>query len=139
MESENWRLTVAQQDLIPMLSSITTDPFAPASPTTLLAAIKALQAVLANCWPRIPGSPWQDEIINDLVLCWLHLDEHNRPGDAEIYNTIEQELITSARALAAVLKTGSGPGNSEGAIDLASHVAPLLAKEPRLARLFPSN
>ncbi|KAL2135876.1 hypothetical protein VTI74DRAFT_6475 [Chaetomium olivicolor] len=125
------------KDLVPMLSSILTDPFAPVSPATLLAAIRALQAVLANCWPRIPGSPWQDEIINALVLCWLHLAEHNRPFDdgGSVYTAIEQELLTSSKALAAVLKTGSG----EGAINLASHVAPLLAKEPRLGRLFSYN
>jgi hypothetical protein len=122
-----------------MLSTIMTDPFAPAAPSTLLAAIKALQAVLANCWPRIPGSPWQDEIINALVLCWLHVAEHEQPatGRTEIadYAQIEPELLTSSKALAAVLKTAEGGA----ATDLATHVAPLLEKEPRLAKLFPSN
>lgn len=127
-----------------MLSTIMTDPFAPVAPATLLAAIKALQAVLANCWPRIPGSPWQDEIINALVLCWLHVAEHDRPatGNAamaakaeKLYAQIEQELLTSSKALAAVLKTAEGGA----ATDLASHVAPLLEKEPRLAKLFASN
>lgn len=117
------------QDLIPMLSTIMTDPFAPVSPATLLSATKALQAVLANCWPRIPASPWQDEIINALVLCWLHLAEHDKPDAA--HSLIKQELLTSAKALAAVLKTNN--------INLASHVAPLVAKESRLAPLFPSS
>jgi hypothetical protein len=121
-----------------MLSTIMTDPFAPVAPATLLSAIKALQAVLANCWPRIPGSPWQDEIINALVLCWLHVAEHEHPGTDKLYTEIEQELVTSSKALAAVLKTASGDG--EGAtLDLSSHVAPLVAKEPRLAKLFPPN
>jgi hypothetical protein len=122
-----------------MLSTIMTDPFAPAAPSTLLAAIRALQAVLANCWPRIPGSPWQDEIINALVLCWLHVAEHEQPatGRAAIadYAQIKPELLTSSKALAAVLKTAEGGA----ATDLATHVAPLLEKEPRLAKLFPSN
>jgi hypothetical protein len=111
-----------------MLSTIMTDPFGPVSPATLLSAIKALQAVLANCWPRIPASPWQDEIINALVLCWLHLAEHDDQSDA--HNLIKQELLISTKALAAVLKAGD--------IDLDSHVAPLVAKEPQLARLFSS-
>ncbi|KAK4103520.1 hypothetical protein N658DRAFT_494005 [Parathielavia hyrcaniae] len=125
------------KDLIPMLSSIMTDPFAPLAPGTLLSAIKALQAVLANCWPRIPGSPSQDEIINALVLCWLHAAEHDHADGDEHHAQIEQELLTSFKALAAVLKTASG--ENEQATDLASHVAPLVAKEPRLAKLFPPN
>jgi hypothetical protein len=129
------------QDLVPMLSTIMTDPFAPAAPATLLAAIRALQATLANCWPRIPGSPWQDEIINALVLCWLHVAEHEQPATGhasiagELYARIEPELLTSSKALAAVLKTAEGGA----ATDLATHVAPLLEKEPRLAKLFASN
>jgi hypothetical protein len=125
-----------------------TDPFAPVAPPTLLAAIKALQAVLANCWPRIPASPWQNEIINALVLSWMHLVEHEYSGtkhnenpawlqkkDKAAYNLIEQELITSVRALSTVLKTAE-----DGAIDLSAHVAPLVEKEPRLRELFsPSN
>jgi hypothetical protein len=127
------------QDLVPMISTIMTDPFAPVAPATLLSAIRALQTVLANCWPRIPGSPWQDEIINALVLCWLHLAEHEHPGTDKLYTELEQELLTSSKALAAVLKTASS-GASEGATtDLSSHVAPLVVKEPRLAKLFPPN
>ncbi|KAK3306936.1 uncharacterized protein B0T15DRAFT_484174 [Chaetomium strumarium] len=135
------------KDLVPILSSIITDPFAPVVPETLLAAIKALQAVLANCWPRIPASPWQDEIINALALCWLHLleHEHSAAEDKEqpaclqkkgkaAYSLIEQELVASVKALSTVLKT------AEGAIDLSVHVAPLVEKEPRLGGLFsPSN
>lgn len=122
-----------------MLSTIMTDPFAPLAPPTLLAAVQALQAVLANCWPRIgaPGSPWPDEIVNALALCWLHLaeqqQEQERPthADASAKATlarIEHELRASAGALAAVFRTAGA--------DLAAHVAPLREKEPALAALF---
>ncbi|KAK4146701.1 uncharacterized protein C8A04DRAFT_34607 [Dichotomopilus funicola] len=122
------------KDLIPMLSAILTDPFGPSAPETLLAAVKALQAVLTNCWPRILGSPWQDEIINALVLCWLHVLEQEGEED--------KELRLTARAVAAVLKTArkqvdggeDGKGNVE--TDLGSYVAPLVAKDPRLTGLF---
>jgi hypothetical protein len=124
-----------------MLSSIMTDPFAPLAPATLLSAVKALQAVLANCWPRIPGSPWQDEIINALVLCWLHLAEHERPGtdDGKAYAQIEQALLTASKALAAVLKSAGPEDGGAQATDLATHVAPIVEKDPRLASLFPSS
>ncbi|KAK4126047.1 hypothetical protein N657DRAFT_679059 [Parathielavia appendiculata] len=125
------------KDLIPMLSSIMTDPFAPVAPKMLLSAIKAMQAVLANCWPRIPVSLWQDEIINALVLCWLNVAEHDHADTDKHHARIEQELLTSSKALAAVLKTASREG--EQATNLSSHVAPLVTKEPRLGKLFPPN
>ncbi len=115
-----------------------TDPFAPLAPLTLLSATKALQAVLANCWPRIPGSPWQDEIVNALVLSWLHVAEHERPAadrGGRVYDQLEQELLTCSKALAAVLKSAGG----DQATDLAAHVAPLVEKDPRLAPLFASH
>lgn len=122
-----------------MLSAIMTDPFAPLAPDTLLSAIKALQAVLANCWPRIPGSPWQDEIINALVFCWLNLAEHDHPAASDqAYSRLGQELLTSSKALTAVLKSAESE-DSGAATDLATHVAPLVAKDARLAALFPSS
>lgn len=120
-----------------MCSVIMTDPFAPVAPWALLSAIKALQAVLANCWLRIPNSPWQDEIINALVLCWLHVMEHDRYPSAEIRAQLEQELLTTSKVLAAVLKTAEGEGGA--AIELSSHAAPLVEKDPRLALLFSSS
>ncbi|KAK0743712.1 hypothetical protein B0T18DRAFT_189408 [Schizothecium vesticola] len=114
------------KDLIPMLSTILSNPFGPAAPATLLAAIKALQAVLQTCWPRIPTSPWQDEIINALSLCWLAAcDQATRPG------TILSELSATGAMLAAVLRTQG--------VELADVVAPLVQKEPLLAALFASS
>lgn len=111
-----------------MLSTIMTDPFAPAAPATLLSAIQTLQAVLANCWPRIPKSAWQDEIINILVLCWLNLSEPGSSVPGPVRASLKQELSRSAKALAAVLETAD--------ISLSKVVAPLVAKEASLAGLF---
>lgn len=116
-----------------MLSTILTDPFASLHPPTLLSAIKALQAVLAACWPRIPHSPWQDEMINSLVLCWLNLDASHSSLDNNL-PAIKQALIQTADALAAVLATEVKEGKP--AINLSELVAPLVAKEPSLSQLF---
>ncbi|KAL2157480.1 hypothetical protein VTH06DRAFT_6031 [Thermothelomyces fergusii] len=125
------------KDLVPMCSAIMTDPFAPVAPQVLVSAIKALQAVLANCWPRIPGSPWQDEIINALALCWLHVLEHDRYPSGEMRARLERELLTTSKALAAVLRTAEAEGGTT--MELESHTAPLVAKDPRLAPLFSSS
>ncbi|EAA32531.3 hypothetical protein GE21DRAFT_6288 [Neurospora crassa] len=120
------------KDIIPMLSTILTDPFAFLHPPTLLSAIKALQVVLATCWPRIPNSPWQGEIINSLVLCWLNL--HASDSVEDTFPAIRQALIHTADALAAVLATEVEEGKP--AISLSEVVEPLVAKEPCLSQLF---
>ena len=114
-----------------MLSTILTDPFASLHQPTLLSAIRALQAVLATCWPRIPNSPWQDEIINSLVLCWLNL---GTSSTSDNFLAIRQALVHAADALAAVLATEEEEGKP--AINLSKVVAPLVAKEPSLSQLF---
>ncbi|CCC11066.1 unnamed protein product [Sordaria macrospora k-hell] len=120
-----------EHDIIPMLSTILTDPFASLHQPTLLSAIRALQAVLATCWPRIPNSPWQDEIINSLVLCWLNL---GTSSTSDNFLAIRQALVHAADALAAVLATEEEEGKP--AINLSKVVAPLVAKEPSLSQLF---
>lgn len=110
-----------------MLSTILSDPFAPAAPTTLLAAIKALQAVLQTCWPRIPNSPWQDEIVNALSLCWLATCDQNTSTRS---SGILSELSATGAMLAAVVRTQD--------VELADVVRPLVEKEPLLAGLFDS-
>ncbi|KAK3398466.1 hypothetical protein B0T20DRAFT_498348, partial [Sordaria brevicollis] len=120
------------KDIIPMLSRILTDPFASLHPPTLLSAIKALQAALATCWPRIPNSPWQDEIINALVLCWLNLDASSSSKDN--IPTIRQALVVTADALSAVLAAEVEEGKPP--INLSEVVAPIVAKEPSLSQLF---
>ncbi|KAK4640435.1 hypothetical protein QC761_602910 [Podospora bellae-mahoneyi] len=117
------------KDMIPMISAILTDPFASAAPRTLLSAVKALQAVLRNCWPRLmTGSVWQDEIINALVMCWLHLDEPTNNISDDSLEEVRKELVTSFQALSAIART-------EGT-DLSARVEPLVAKAGSLAGLF---
>lgn len=117
------------KDMIPMISAILTDPFASAAPRTLLSAVKALQAVLRNCWPRLmTGSVWQDEIINALVMCWLNLDEPTNNISDDSLEEVRKELVTSFQALSAIART-------EGT-DLSARVEPLVAKAGSLAGLF---
>lgn len=112
-----------------MISAILTDPFASAAPRTLLSAVKALQAVLRNCWPRLmTGSVWQDEIINALVMCWLNLDEPTNNISDDSLEEVRKELVTSFQALSAIART-------EGT-DLSARVEPLVAKAGSLAGLF---
>ncbi len=106
-----------------MFAAIMTDPFAMSQPATLSATIKALEATMTSCWPRIANRPWQDEITKMLVICWLNFqDNTNKAKD------MEAELVRAAGILAAIMKAGE--------VDVASKISPLVAKEPLLQGLF---
>lgn len=119
------------KDLIPMFAATITDPFALGHPPALLSALAALQATIANCWPRLSQGVWQGEIIKMLTLGWLQAADDSTLTSAreETRNRVRGELAKAAKMLAAVAETGDTP--------LASKVAPLLSKEPELAGLFP--
>ena len=111
-----------------MVVAIMMDPFGPASPATLHSALVALQAVLANAWPRLSDSPWREEILKALVFCWLNVRSDENPGATGDRAKLESELVKTASMLSAVTKTAQ--------VSLATLAAPLVSREPSLAPLF---
>jgi len=59
--------------ILPLLTAQLTAPFAAACPPLLLSATNALQAVLANAWPRV--YLWRGEILKGLCGCWINASE----------------------------------------------------------------
>ncbi|KAK3944819.1 mitochondrial CCA tRNA nucleotidyltransferase [Diplogelasinospora grovesii] len=118
------------KDLVPMLSEIMTDPFAPLSPTVLLSAVRALQVVVLMCWPRFitPDQPCADNVLEAVVVCWLNVTDADagQPNAEEVQNKLRE----TAKLLSAIYnKTASG--SSGGDV-----FKVLVDKEPRLASLF---
>ncbi|KAI0837781.1 hypothetical protein F5Y06DRAFT_64328 [Hypoxylon sp. FL0890] len=115
------------KDFIPMLSEIMTDPFGTKHPQTLISAIKLLQTILRNCWPRIPF--YCNEIIKILMLCWLNIeDEESFSDDSSTANELKAGLTKAADMLFAVMKAAQ--------VDLNERIGPLIEKEPSLGQLF---
>lgn len=111
-----------------MLSAIMTDPFAMSYPGLLVRAAKTLQSTIGACWPRLVGTPWEDELIRILVVSWLRVeDDTSHTADAVLVKT---ELKRATAMFAAVSATAD--------VDLKQKAAPLIAKEPRLDSLFAS-
>ncbi|CAM1511089.1 Fc.00g086020.m01.CDS01 [Cosmosporella sp. VM-42] len=122
------------QNLLSMLSSTMTDPFALAHPPAVLAAAQALNTVIANCWPRlqVQDSGHIEHIMRIIALCWLSLQDN----DATAYlsktdvDSISEELMRSSKMLQSLWK--------EKNAHPPERVAEILEQEPRLASLFPS-
>ncbi|KAJ2905476.1 uncharacterized protein MKZ38_005352 [Zalerion maritima] len=88
------------QYLFNMYSPILDDPFSTSHPSSLIAATKAVQIVLRNCWPRMDQKHYQDEIVKMLTLSWINiLDDvelaKNDPSMARLENHFRKELQLS--------------------------------------------
>ncbi|KAI2471287.1 hypothetical protein F4781DRAFT_440710 [Annulohypoxylon bovei var. microspora] len=115
------------KDFIPMVSEIMTDPFGTKHPPTLVSATQLLQAVLRNCWPRIPH--YCNEIVKTLMLCWLNVeDEDSFPDASSVANDLKARLTSTADMLSAVMKASQ--------VNLHNRVGVLIEKEPQLNELF---
>lgn len=120
------------QDLVPMLSEIMTNPFAALAPSTLSAAINCLRATITNCWPRLSTPSYQSEMIKMLAVCYLSVHDDKDKLGTEQFAAIEAALVRTASML--TIATESCGGSEDQ--DLSEKVAPLIAKEPLLAKLF---
>ncbi|EAW14518.1 Tti2 family protein [Aspergillus clavatus NRRL 1] len=61
------------QEIIPLLYSTLSNPFGPAHPPLLVAAVAAARAVILNAHPRLWR--WRGEILGAVCSCWLHAAE----------------------------------------------------------------
>ncbi|KAL4807575.1 hypothetical protein BDV18DRAFT_151568 [Aspergillus unguis] len=68
------------QDTIPAIHSTLSNPFGPAHPPLLLAALSATRAVILNAYPRIWR--WRGEILSAVCYCWLHVTEDEEDSKA---------------------------------------------------------
>lgn len=109
-----------------------TDPFATAHPPTVVAATQALNAIIANCWPRIQQTEHAEQIIQILSLCWLNVTEESESSSTQVSEAdaevLSQELIHTSK----ILQTLWAEDNSK----CPARLGEVLEKEPRLAGLF---
>lgn len=114
-----------------MHSEVLSNPFAALAPPTLAAAIDGLQAIIANCWPRLSTPAYQDELVKALVVCYLTVhDEQEQLG--EHFPAVDAELVKTASMLTVAARGAGG----DGVQDLADKAALLVSKEPLLSGLF---
>ncbi|RYP35519.1 hypothetical protein DL767_003773 [Monosporascus sp. MG133] len=115
------------KNLVPMVSEIMTDPFGTQHPSSLISAIRLLQAIMSTCWPRIPH--YCNEIIKALMLCWLNIEDEDAFRDSDLGPaSLKLELTKAADMLSAVMQAAK--------MDMGERVAPLVEKEPQLKELF---
>jgi hypothetical protein len=132
-------LTIWTQDIIPILSTILTDPFT--TPSLLYSAIVGLSTLIQNAWPRISLPAHRRRILMALVICWGNIsglaDEY-RDGVVskrvatsgkvvEVPGSLREELIKVGRLFVKVV---------ERDVDMKSELDPIIDADPNLAKLL---
>lgn len=103
------------QDILPLLSAVLVDPFAPSNPALLLRGIKAVQTTILNCWPILSEEHNCVRIVKALSICWINLTEEIvNSGNEDVkhgLDQLKQELQLSAAMLCRSIggTTGQAP------------------------------
>lgn len=98
--------------VLPMLSEVLGNPFGASYPPLLLSALKAMQSVILNGWPRMAAN--RGEVLKGLSLCWLH--------SSDAHGSTIEEVLREAQLTVQVLKEAL-QGHNDFEADLASLVA----------------
>ncbi|KAF4970868.1 hypothetical protein FZEAL_9961 [Fusarium zealandicum] len=121
------------KNLLSMVSSVMTDPFAAAHPPTVLAATQTLSAIIINCWPRIQEAEHTEEIIRILALCWLNVQEESESTSSQLAEddaeALSHALMHTSKMLQALWTRDSSKQPAR--------LSEVIQHEPRLAKLFP--
>lgn len=88
--------------ILPMLTKTLANPSSATPVPTLVSAVKALQAVVLNGWPRMPEH--RGEVLKGLTLCWLNL----QGGNGDEIARLKAELSTTVMMLRSALGPSSG-------------------------------
>ncbi|OBT61657.1 hypothetical protein VE03_08418 [Pseudogymnoascus sp. 23342-1-I1] len=91
------------KDILPLLSAVLVDPFAPSNPALLLRGIKTIQTMILNCWPILSEEHHRVQIVKALSICWINLTEEiTNSGSEDVkrgLDQLKQELQISAALL----------------------------------------
>jgi len=118
------------KDIVPILSGILTDPFGSSNPSLLLAAVKATQTTIVNCWPRMTESVHRVELVKALTLCWSAINTDLRSNDEA--NNSELEGIKQELQVAGITLVKTVVGK----LDIREELQPLIQADPSLMCLF---
>ncbi|KAK3182059.1 hypothetical protein K4F52_006624 [Lecanicillium sp. MT-2017a] len=118
------------QKLLNLFSSVMTDAFALAYPPAVLAAAKALNTTILNCWPRLAGTSHAEQIVHITSIAWTNLQNHKADEHQSELSSLAKELSRTSELLAALWRENKQAPPKK--------LLSLLEKQPHLQPLFAS-
>jgi len=83
-----------------MLNDVLGNSFSTAYPPILLSAVKTMQAVILNGWPRMVAN--RAEVLKGLTISWVQIQETE--ADSQGLGEVKKEMVTTVQMLRAVVK-----------------------------------
>jgi hypothetical protein len=110
------------------LAEVISEPFLVAKPASLTKAVAAMQAVIVNCWPRIPQHRYK--ILRAITMCWMNITAESKSQSTEhaAVESLKAELKQTVLLLSSV-------GPSTGT-QMDEDARALSTKDGRLNELF---
>ncbi|KAI4627835.1 hypothetical protein J4E80_001969 [Alternaria sp. BMP 0032] len=96
------------RDLVPLISAILQEPFALSHKPLLLSALKALQSVLLNAWPRLPE--YRGAIMMGICLLWARCIEERKKAGSQDTEEITRQTQESVAMLDAIMQATETDG-----------------------------
>ncbi|KFY65185.1 hypothetical protein V496_02761 [Pseudogymnoascus sp. VKM F-4515 (FW-2607)] len=119
------------KDILPLLSAVLVDPFAPSNPALLLRGIKTIQTTILNCWPILSEEHHRVQIVKALSICWINLTEEiTNSGSEDVKRGLDQ-LKQELQISAALLCSSTG-----GTVGQVTALTDVINVYPDLTNLF---
>ncbi|KAG4439755.1 hypothetical protein IFR05_004777 [Cadophora sp. M221] len=129
------------KDIMPILASVLTDPFAGARLRDVSGALETFRVLVLNCWVRVGGEMWRGEGVRMLVCCWMAVGESEGEGgvdgsgsgsvDLSLVEKVREEIKVTGRLFAKAVEGGEG--------DLRKELKPLLDVDEGIGEVFGLN
>ncbi|KAH8678662.1 hypothetical protein BGZ60DRAFT_401540 [Tricladium varicosporioides] len=127
------------KDILPMIFTVLSDPFAVTNVSLLLSAIYVLQSTILNCWVRLGLSKYRLEIFKALCLCWKNAGEElvgSANGEMEKLGNVVEELKATGRIFIAAIAEGGDEASSDHGANVKNEVRMLVEVDGSLRDLF---
>ncbi|USP78889.1 uncharacterized protein yc1106_06163 [Curvularia clavata] len=118
-------------DIVPLLSAILQEPFALSHHKLVGSALEALQSVMLNAWPRIPGH--RGSIMMGLCLLWSRWLEEEKKCGSEQVAQVKMQVQETVAMLDAVMQRVDEAGMAE---TWKTEKQDLVAAEPGCEEMF---
>jgi hypothetical protein len=99
------------RDLLPLISAILQEPFALSHKPLLLSALKGLQSVLLNAWPRLPG--YRGLVMMGICLLWARCVEERKKAGSQDVEEITSQIQESVAMLDSIMQATETDGLAE--------------------------
>ncbi|RCI15176.1 hypothetical protein L249_7064 [Ophiocordyceps polyrhachis-furcata BCC 54312] len=120
------------QNILCVVESATMESSAVSHPSTVVAALEALNAILVCCWPRFTEASYADQVTRIVIVCWLALGDQaelDKSATRDQNSGVHERLVTTMGLIKNIARGHSLETRDQVMSDM-------LSREPRLASLL---